>query len=80
MKEESKFKVKFVEWKKNVFSIAEKIFGSEDEAKKEAENHSGQVKIYNIKGQPVHNKPEKPPHPVHPEHPKHPEHPEHPYH
>lgn len=77
MGNEKKFKVKFVEWKKNVFSIAEKFFSSEDEAKKEAENHSGQVKIYNQSGHPVHTKPEKPPHP---EHPKHPDHPEHPYH
>lgn len=71
MKNENRFKVRFVQWKKNVFSIAEKFFSSEEEAKKEADNHSGQVKIYNSKGQPVHNKPEKPPHPVKPEHPYH---------
>lgn len=59
MKNEKSFKVKFVEWKKGVFSIAEKFFKSEDEAKKESERHSGQVKIYDSKGQLVHNKPEK---------------------
>ena len=59
MKNENQFKVKFVEWKKGIFSVAEKFFKSEDEAKKESEKHSGQVKIYDSKGQLINNKPEK---------------------
>jgi hypothetical protein len=59
MKNEKSFKVKFVEWKKGIFSIAERMFKSEEDALKESEKHNGQVKIYNSKGQLINNKPEK---------------------
>lgn len=59
MKNEKSFKVKFVEWKKGIFQIAEKLFNCEEDAIKESQKHSGQVKIYGPKGPLVHNKPEK---------------------
>jgi len=59
MKNEKTFKVKFVEWKKGIFRIVEKIFKSEEEALNESQKHDGQVKIYGPKGQLINNKPEK---------------------
>jgi hypothetical protein len=59
MKNEKSFKVKFVEWKRGIFQIAEKMFSCEEEAVKESEKHNGQVKIYNSKGHLIKNKPEK---------------------